>query len=190
MATNLVETMQKNLGFPPLQKIDPNSQETKEKIPRKTLERLGQAAIPAVLTALYHYTGRDHEGQSILSPSNHTGWLGVIFEGKEQEAAQKVARYAGVAENEAATALKNIADETVMTVKRMAGTNADPATVRAILNAQRHNILVCLPAALQMGHLLNENSLDDRTNKMEGPVSSFMHKIENLLSESDQSKYP
>jgi hypothetical protein len=33
-----------------------------------------------------------------------------------------------------------------------------------------------------MGDLLNDEALDDRTNKMEGPISNFMHKIENNLS--------
>jgi hypothetical protein len=39
-----------------------------------------------------------------------------------------------------------------------------------------------LPPALQMGDLLNDNTMDDRTNKMEGPISSMMHSIENKLS--------
>ena len=34
MANNIVETIQKNLGLPPFQKIDPNIQEIKEKILR------------------------------------------------------------------------------------------------------------------------------------------------------------
>ena len=50
------------------------------------------------------------------------------------------------------------------------------------MSGQRHNILVYLPAALQLGDLLNDNAMDDRTNKMEGPVSNFMHNIENKLS--------
>jgi hypothetical protein len=34
-----------------------------------------------------------------------------------------------------------------------------------------------LPAALQIGVLLNDDTLDDATNKMEGPISSLMQKI-------------
>ena len=30
--------------------------------------------------------------------------------------------------------------------------------------------------------LLNDDSLDDRTNKMEGPISNLMHTIENKFS--------
>jgi hypothetical protein len=54
--------------------------------------------------------------------------------------------------------------------------------VRNYMNSQRHNILVYLPAALNIGDVLNDEGLDDKTNKMEGPVSNFMHKIENTLS--------
>jgi hypothetical protein len=33
-----------------------------------------------------------------------------------------------------------------------------------------------------MGYLLGDESMDDRTNKMEGPISSFMHTIEDKFS--------
>jgi hypothetical protein len=35
---------------------------------------------------------------------------------------------------------------------------------------------------MQLGDLLKDDSLDDRTNKMEGPISNMMHNIENKLS--------
>jgi hypothetical protein len=35
---------------------------------------------------------------------------------------------------------------------------------------------------MQLGRLLEDDSLDDRTNKMEGPISNFMHSIENKFS--------
>ncbi|HEY6503619.1 MAG TPA: hypothetical protein VIZ28_06550 [Chitinophagaceae bacterium] len=190
MANNLVETIQRNLGFPPLRKIDPNIQETIEKTPRETSEKLAQAAIPAVLTAMYRFTRSDEGCNAILSVAGHADWLGVMFKGKETTAVEKVARYAGVTEKEAERALENIADEAALTVKKSAGSHPTPETVKSFMNAQRHSILVYLPAAMQMGDLLNEESLDDRTNKMEGPFSNLMHAIENKLSRSDQSKYP
>ena len=54
--------------------------------------------------------------------------------------------------------------------------------IKTFMGNHRHNILVYLPAALQAGYLLDDNAIDDRTNKMEGPVSSFMHSIENKLA--------
>jgi hypothetical protein len=190
MATNLIETIQKNLGFPALQKIDPNIQETKEKTPAQSQAKLAQAAIPAVLMALYKFVRTDKGGKSVIDASGHTDWLGVIFEGKEKVAVDKVACYAGVTGKETESVMENIADEAVVVVKQSAGTNPSPGSVRAFMNDQRHDILVHLPAAMQMGDVLNDESLDDRTNKMEGPISNLMHAIEGKLSKGDESKYP
>jgi hypothetical protein len=190
MSTNLVETIQKNLGFPPLQKVDPNIQETKDKTPGPSREKLAQAAIPAVLMALYKFVRVDKGGLSVLDATGHTDWLGVIFEGKEKLAVDKVARYAGVADKEAETVMEDIADEAVVVVKKSVGVHPTPGSVRVFMNDQRHDILVHLPAAMQMGDLLNDESLDDRTNKMEGPISNLMHAIEGKLSKGDESKYP
>jgi hypothetical protein len=186
---NLVEIIQKNLGYPPLQKIDPNIQETKEKFARQPMEKLVQAAIPAILTALYRFTRTDDGCATILAIKEHQDWLGTIFEGKEKIAVEKCAAYAGVSHDEAESVMENVSDEAVRILKNIPGTRTGSG-IKALMNAQRHNILVHLPAAIQMGDLLNEEALDDRTNKMEGPVSSFMHTIEAKLSGSDLSKYP
>ena len=190
MATNLVETIQINLGLPPIQKIDPNIQETKVKTPAQSQEKLAQAAIPAVLMALYKFISADKGANSVLDATGHTDWLGVIFEGNEKTAVDKVAGYAGVSDKEAESVMENIADEAVIVVKKSAGSKPTPASVRTFMNDQRHDILVHLPAAMQMGDLLNDESLDDRTNKMEGPISNLMHAIEGKLSKGDESKYP
>jgi hypothetical protein len=39
-----------------------------------------------------------------------------------------------------------------------------------------------LPAALQIGQLLANDDLDDRTHKMEGPISNLMHSFEKRFS--------
>src|SRR5262245_30406760 len=101
MANNLVETVQKNLGLPALQKIDPNIQEVKEKSLRSSRENLTQAAIPAVLTALYKFTRTDEGCQAFISNDNNPDWLGTFFEGKEKSAVDKVALYASVTGEEA-----------------------------------------------------------------------------------------
>ena len=38
-----------------------------------------------------------------------------------------------------------------------------------------------------MGEALEDNSLDDRTNKMEGPVSSIIHNIEKAFAGTEKS---
>ena len=56
MSTNIIEQIQTNLEYPPLHKIDPNIQETKPEFEHTGAEKLAQAAIPAVVAALYKYS--------------------------------------------------------------------------------------------------------------------------------------
>ena len=49
MVTNLVDAIRTNLGYPPLEKVDPNSQEIKGAKKMSSKLKLPQAAIPAVL---------------------------------------------------------------------------------------------------------------------------------------------
>lgn len=186
--TNLIETVQKNLNLPPVLKIDPNIQETRES--RSTEEKLTQAAVPAVLTALYSFTRTDEGCEIILSKKDSANWLKILFSEKENEAVQRVAEYAEVSKKQARWTMENIANEAVTVLKRSAGDDAGIEKVRTLMDFQRHNILVCLPATMQLGDLLNEETMDDRTNKMEGPVSNFLHKIEDALSKGDKTKYP
>jgi|SRR5690606_1506540 len=190
MATNLVDTIQKNLGYPPLQKIDPNIQEPKDQAPHQSSERLSQAAIPAVLAGLYKFTRTDEGCNRVLGAPGSEGWLSTIFETKEKAAVDKVALYAGIPGADVEDAMNKIAEEAVRVTRDAVHQPPTCDGVREYLAAQRHNILVHLPAAMQMGDVLEDEAMDDRTNKMEGPVSGFMHKIESIFSKGDDSKYP
>jgi hypothetical protein len=190
MATNLVDTIQKNLGYPVLQKVDPNIQETPEKSPRQSSQRLAQAAIPAVLTGIYKFSRTDEGCNQLLGETPNEGWLKFIFETKEKGAVDNVALYAGLSAAETESSMEKIASEAISVIKNAVPQPPTCKGMRAYIDTQRHNILVHLPAAMQMGYLLEDDTLDDRTNKMEGPVSGFMHKIESLLSKGDDSKYP
>jgi vacuolar-type H+-ATPase subunit F/Vma7 len=103
---------------------------------------------------------------------------------------EKVAHYAGVSPDVAESSMEEIADEAVIAIHQAIGDKHTAEKVKEYMRGQRHIILVHLPAAMQLGDLLNDNSMDDRTNKMEGPISSLMHKIENSLSKNDETKYP
>jgi len=190
MANNLIDSIQKNLGLPALQKIDPNIQEVKDKSLRSSRDNLAQAAIPAVLTALYKFTRTDEGGKTFISNESNPDWLGTFFEGKEKSAVDKVALYGDVTVGEAESLMEDIADDAVITIKNSIKPKLTVDLVRTYMNTQRHHILVYLPPVMKMGDLLNDEALDDRTNKMEGPVSGFMHRVENLLSKGDESKYP
>jgi len=179
MVTNLVDAIQKNLGYPPLGKVDPNSQEIKGAKKMSSAQKLPQAAIPAVLAAMIKYSdGTD--GINLLTPHENRNWLGTFYSRKEKEAIKKVADYAGVGMDEAQRNMEDISNEAVRLVKESVK-NADAEKLRSYMNSQRHSILSHLPAVLKIGDTLNEETFDDRTNKMEGPVSSFLHKIENRI---------
>ncbi len=179
MVTNIVEAIQKNLGYQPLKKVDPNTQEIKKANKMSPEQKLPQAAIPAVLAAMIKYSdGKD--GIHLLSDNENKNWLGTIYFGKENEAIKKVADYAGINADETKSHLEKISDEAVKIIKETVKP-PDAEKLRSFMNSQRHNILAHLPAAMKMGDLLNEETFDDRTNKMEGPVSGFLHRIENII---------
>ena len=195
---DLLESVRIHLGFEPLKKVDPNIQEVKHELSPE--QKLAQAAIPTVLAGLIKYAD-SNEGINIMSFEN-ADWLNIIFREKQSEVIQKVAEYSGVSTAQTTESMKNIANVSVDVVRENArksfdavkkitdvpmGANAKDAKsneaekLRSYMNSQRHSILNHLPAVLNMGYLLNEEGFDDRTNKMEGPVSSFLHKIENII---------
>lgn len=179
MVTNIVDAVQQKLGYRPLKKVDPNTQEIKGAKKMSPEEKLPQAAIPAVLAATIKYSdGKD--GINLLSENKNENWLNVIYGGKQNDAIQKVADYAGVSTDEARKHMEKISDATVTIVKDALKT-PDAEKLRSFMNSQRHSILSHLPASMKMGDLLNEETFDDRTNKMEGPVSGFLHRIENII---------
>ncbi len=182
----LVQSIQENLGYPPLHKIDPNSQESKEKWHQSIPENLAQAAIPSVLTGIFKFTRLHDHCERIVNSSGSEDWLHIIYDGKEKQAIAKVAAYSGAGESETELNMENIADEAIRLVKEAIGPDSKPEKVKDYMNSQRHDILAHLPAALQLGDVFKDDTIDDRTNKMEGPVSNIMHKIGNTMSGSDE----
>jgi hypothetical protein len=180
MAKNIIEAVQEKLGYAPLQKIDPNVQDTSNS--QSSSQRLAQAAIPAVLTAIYRMTRTEDGTKALLQNQNGSDALTLIYQGKEAEAAENISRYSGIAQNEVLHQMKNIAEESMAILKDATGKDISAEKLKNYMNTQRHNILVYLPATLDMGDMLHDETLDDRTNKMEGPVSNFMHKIEDTMS--------
>ena len=186
MATNIIEIIQSNLGFPVLQKVDPNIQEAKDKKTSTGTEKLAQAAIPTVVAGIYRLTRTDEGCAQIQGSGVSDNWLNSIFGDKANEVVEKVAHYSNVARDEVRPEMEKIASEAISVIrKEQSGPESNSTALREYMSQQRHNLLVYLPAAMQIGDLLNDNSMDDRTNKMEGPISNLMHKIENALSRGE-----
>lgn len=182
MSTSLVEFIQKKMGFPPLQKVDPVDHEVKHDTERTMREKLAQSAIPAVLASLYKFTRSEEGREKVISDKADENWLFTILGDKEMVAVDKVAHYADVSRDIAEENMLMISVEAIHSLRESIAHNPSHEAITRFMGDQRHSILVYLPASMQLGSLLNDDSLDDRTNKMEGPISSFMHSIENKFS--------
>jgi hypothetical protein len=95
---------------------------------------------------------------------------------------QRVASYATVAAPVAEDTMDLVADECLRFVRNELGSTLTPENLQLYFASQRQSILSHLPEDLQMGELLNDSTMDDRTNKMEGPISGLAQSIQNLFS--------
>ncbi len=187
MATNLLEEIQKNLGYPELIKIDPNTQQEKEDISKDT-RNFGQAAIPAVLIGLYKFGNTKTGSEIILRGNKSTTWVDEFFGDKTDEALGKVSSYTGDSMDTARSKMEDIAEEAIRVIRKNTPDNSSFTDVKSYVAEQRTNILLYLPAEIQMSTVVEDDTLDDRTNKMEGPMSNSMHFFEKLFSGSTTEK--
>ncbi|MEO6916786.1 MAG: hypothetical protein ABI151_15095 [Chitinophagaceae bacterium] len=188
MAINLLESLQSNLGYAPITKIDPNTQKIKSDELPTAGRNLAQAAIPAVLLALYKYGNTEQGSNEILRGNTSTDWLTEFLAERKEDAIGRVSSYSGESKEVTDEAMKKIAAESVRLIRQEIPENSTFETVKTFVNEQRNNILPFLPAELQIGDLVNDTTIDDRTNKMEGPMSNGMHFFEKLFSGSTTEK--
>jgi hypothetical protein len=188
MVIDLVETIQKKLGFPELQKIDPNTQEVKKPENLSSEDYLPQAAIPTVLLGLYKFSGDKNGNKAILNRTFDGDLLSTIFGKNEDSVVGKVAAYTGTTTDFASRKMEEIAREAISVIKENIPGNGTDSSVRDFLINHRNNILLYLPAELQIGSVLDDDTIDDRTNKMQGPMSSHMHWLEKFFPSTDRKK--
>lgn len=177
MSINLLETIQQNLGYPPLQKIDPNTQHVATGNKGKVEHKVSQAIIPAVLTGLYNFVQQDKGAEDFLRGNNSTNWVNIIFADHQKEAIEKIADYTGLSGELLSTEMNVIASEAAKITKENLSEDPSLIEVKIFFSKERNNILLYLPAELNLGSLLDDNTLDDKTHKMQGPMSSLMQNI-------------
>lgn len=181
MSLNLIEAVQQNLGYPVLQKIDSNTQQVI--INQKPEEdKFSQAAIPAILTGLYSYVQTDEGAKDVLLKNNSANWLSRIFDENKKEVIETISSYANQSVADPLEKMNAIASEAVKIVNEQLHPDATIKDVKIFFSHQKNTILLYLPAALNIGALLNDDTLDDNTNKMEGPISNIMHSIGNAFT--------
>lgn len=185
MQLNLVKELQKYMGTN-INKIDPNTQDLKEEDFAHRYDKLAQASVPTVLTVLYKYTHTPDGGARILNREPGDNVLAEMLGQNYTEVVTKVADYAGFSETYTSGVMDNLTLQAVKLLRDQAG--EDPAKAQSLLADQRHEIFTHLPAAIELGKSLDDTTIDDRTNKMEGPVSNLLHTIENFFASSPVKK--
>ena len=182
MAINIIEQLTQNLGLPALKKVDPNTQQVELKITKENEHKLVQAIVPTVVAGLYDCV-RSEEGLDFLAGSGTTmDWLVLLFAKNATEVKNRLVNYSDNTPEAVQTHFNMVAAEAVKIIRAAAKETDRRISIRNIATGQRDIFLPYLPAALNIGSMLEDNTMDDRTNKMKGPVSSFMHKIETLLT--------
>lgn len=183
MADNLIQTIQKNLGISPITKVDPNTQDVKQNTATADAHTIEQAAIPAALAGLYKFSRAQGGAMTILSGSPDS-WVNTFFGTNTDDIISHAAEYAGTSRDNAYKKTEQIASEAVKVVRNNAKNSEQ---LHDYLLSQRREIMTYLPAELHVGDMLGDETIDDRTNKMEGPLSSFMQKLANLFNSTDRA---
>jgi hypothetical protein len=177
---NIIETIQKNLGFDVLKKIDPNTQETQGDDTAMGNSAIAQAGIPAVLLGIY--TKLEETPDMQLLDTEKGNLLETIFGKSSEIVVQKIDDYSKFRDKHSAQQLEHIAAESIRVIRERLGSKTDEFSIRKFVAKNKPDTLVYLPPSLELGTVLKNNNLDDRTGKMEGPVSSFIRNVEKAFN--------
>lgn len=177
MSLTIIETVQEALGYQPLIAVDPNIQDIPGKEDISPRQLFAQAAIPVALHLFYEMSQAKEGAAVILRGKLSPEWEKTFYQGHQQELAEIIAAYSG----ESPAFVKDKFSEMVGVIPGILlaslekGSGED--TVRKLFADQHHVILAHLPGVLKIGQVLGDDTTDDRTHKMEGPVSSLMHNV-------------
>lgn len=183
--SNIIIAVTNKLGMDTFSKISPNIEKETDHANKRKKE-MEQALVTSVLAGLYKFGSTD-KGALYLSnqPASENLLIDIFGEYKEN-IISALASYCHIHPADTDELMNKISQVAVHTLKEEAG--SDAVKIRSYLAGQRHHILVYLPPDLQVGSLIKDDTIDDNTNKMEGPISGLMHFFENLFAEKDTQK--
>lgn len=182
MVTDLLKSVQTNLGYPELKKIDPNTAQPVENSSKPDEDRLSQAVVSAVLAGIYKLAKNDEGIEKIASETSVSNWVEIIFGANKPEVLKNISGYSYYNPDAVEDKMNEVATEAIKLSREVTNTGENMDGLRNFLASQRNNILPYLPPALHIGSMLEDTTIDDTTAKMEGPVSTLMHKLENVFS--------
>jgi hypothetical protein len=176
MAENIVTTLQERLGFQHFEKIDPNiPQGKRDLLVNPTTNHYTQAAVIAVLVGIYKYGSSTEGAADLLTPGIENDLFEKLFGDNAKDLVEAVSYYGDKNYQSTHLLMQVIAKEAIEIIRKAVDEDATPQKIVSYITGQRHHILVYLPPDLKLGKLINDNSIDDTTNKMEGPVSGLVH---------------
>ncbi len=182
---NIIETVQKNLGFSGLKKIDPNLQASTDQHIEIGNNALAQAAIPAILIGIYNNLEQNpdpgildsHEGKKFKK----------IFGPTSDIVEKKIFDYSKIQDKNSSQELEHITAESMRVIKEKIGERASESSLRNFVAKNKKDALLFLPPSLDLGTILRNDNLDDRTGKMEGPISGLVRRVEEIFNTSDSN---
>lgn len=181
MLFTLLHTIQKNLGYRPLRKIDADTQEVKQDPDTPDKDRFSQAAIPAVLTAMHNYSRADEGADTILFGNLATDWTETLFSNKKNEITNEIASYSGHTSAHACSKLNEIIKETISIIREKLIPDA-MADIKMVLIGSRDEALLYLPARMQLSSILNDDAPGNRMQKKKGTVPGFLQTLSDTFS--------
>lgn len=180
---NLSQDLQAFLNYPVLQKID-SSTELPEN--EDLYDAVSQSVLIIFLTGMYKATRTKLNAEEIQKQQNSKDLLDKIFENKAA-VLTVIADFTKRKENFINSQLETVANGYLKLINQSnyAVELKKENSLEDLLTSERHKILLCLSPKLYAGKLFNDESLDYNTNKMEGPLSFLLNKIEDVFSEDD-----
>lgn len=170
------------MGFPPIHKVDPNTGDP-HILQTSEREKLAQAAIPAALATVAKFAASDRGFDLLAQGPEGQDWIQEILGSPRPEIIGQIARYAGTDPASARQIFQEAMHQGIHIGSHVQDAQ-DPTPARKKFYADLLNTaLTYLPSAIKMGDSLDDNTLDDSTHKMEGPLSNIAHAIEKTFSD-------
>jgi len=177
MSIDLLTALQEKMGCAPLKKIDPNTGDVIDSDKNIPENLIAQAVIPTALAGIYELSKSDEGIKKIKGEDSFTNWSDILFGEHKQKIVGNIAGYAVCDFQQAEIKLNTATSEAINLIRKNTVSSENDKALKEFIALQRNNILPYLPPALHIGGLLNA-TIDDSTTKMQGPISTLMHKIE------------
>ncbi len=180
MAIDLLKVTTEKLGYQPLKPVSSVNREVNE-----NANNVAQAIIPSVLAGFLNLSGSD-EGLSAIVNYDGDDWPTILFNDRKTSAMENISKYSGLNNGQILPEI-NKTSRTVVEIimNEVKGSSDINTSIKNFLKDQRTVILDHLPVSLEMGTLLEDEQMDDHTNKMQGPISTLLHKISESFDKGD-----